>query len=455
MGLDQLRQGADSLLRNRRSSGGGRRANWNQRFDIPIKPAGAPGDISEPVIFGDAAYDAIIEVNRQQIQAKLPFFKYRVHRYGQGTKNFVEIICSAGDDGRGDCVGCYDYSHGKKWAEPKDKLAFNIIHLGWYHDTPLLDRKTGQPVMKREDQTQYVMVKTQCEATGAQLQCKWCQAGYQRTYGGHRYIEVGTGHLESIRNMDTELSQTCVNCGSQVLTPPGRYHCPNCKVDVVDVATAGFTSQEQLAAYIAAPQPCYQCQNTEPLVPTYECGFVKGQKMGRCCPPGQTRVATLFDAVIYLYREKGKLTTLIGTPKMSFDQFVAPQGGKTPAEVLADVYKAPFDFAELYKPNDVKIQAERLGCPNPFAPQGPAYQPYPGAPQGAVPPPPQYPGQQQQQPQQPQYQQPPAGPMPPPYAQPQFPPQQQAPWQGQQQVPPPPPQSPGMPGGVVRPNYGK
>lgn len=429
MGLDALRQGADALLRNsRKGGGGGRRANWRQRFDIPIKPSGAPGDISEPIMFCDAEYEDMYTPGKAY-----PFFHFKQHRYSLGQNQFRTIICSGGPALDKPCIGCWDYAHGKKWAEPKDYVGFNIVHLGWYHDVPLLD-KNNQIIYKQNEPGQAVIVRDACEATGTQLQCKWCQAGYQRVYGAHRYLEVGTGHLESIFNWDKELQQTCVGCGSQVMAV--GYKCGNCKVDLLTTAQlmqAGYSTQEQVNAYIAAPQPCYQCQSTVPLLPSYECGYVKGVKMGRACPPGQTKVATLFDSVIYVYREKGKLTTLVGMPKMSFEQFRAPQGGKTPTEVLAEVYKTPFNFAELYEADSLEDQAKRLGCQNPYAAQQPGYSPYQGPAAWQQPgqqqsvPPPQYPQNQQ-----PQYQQPPAGNVPPP----------------------PPPPSPGVPGAPPRPNYG-
>ena len=460
-GLEGLRAGAVALLSSRSSGRSGRRAHWSMRFTIPIKNDGDMNNIAEPVIFVNASYPDPYDTTKTYL-----FHRFKQHKYSLGNNKFATIVCSAGVDGKGNCIGCYDYAHGKKWAEAKEYAAFNIAHLGWYHDTPLLDQHTNQVIYKRNEPGQPVMVREACEAQGATLQCKWCQAGYARIYGGHRYLEVGTGHLESIVNMDKELQQTCMGCGSQVLTPPSRYRCASCETEVMSIewlVQAGYTTQDQVSAYLDAPQPCFQCQNQDPLKPLYECGFVNGTKMGRCCEPGKTKVATLFDTVVYMCRVKGKLTTLVGSPKLTFDQFVPPQGGRKPLDVLADVYKTPFDFAELYKPDDTATQAKRLGCQDPFGQAAPGYQPYPGPAAwqqpGQVPPPQQPPqGQQYQQypppaqpqapqyPQPQQYQQPPQGYVPPPQG---LPPQ--FPQQPNQVPPPPPPPSPGVPGMPPRP----
>ena len=428
MSLDGLRTGAEAFLRG--PGGGGRRGtrsvSWKQRFDVPMKDAADARDISEPCIFINAEYD-----DPYQPGVKRPYYHYRVHHFNQGTKNYREIVCSAGPDGRGECYGCHMYSQGNKWAEPKDKVSFNIAHLGWYHDTPLLDSKTGQPIMKREDPTQYIIIRTPCEAQGNNFQCKWCGAGYQRAYGGHRYLEVGPGHFESIQGMDKALQGTCVNCHTSVLIPETSYRCPDCKEVAYEIATSGFTTQEQVQQYNLSHQPCRKCGSVKPFEPAYECGYVKGVKMGGGCAPGQTKVATLFDTVVYLFREKGKLVTLKGDVKVPFSNFRAPEGGRTPEAVLEEI-KVPFDFSNLYKPDSVAEQCKQVGAQNPFGPAAPSYQPYPGPAAW------QQPGQSQTA------VPPPQGMAPPMQGQPQQ-------WQQPNQVPPPPPPSPGVPGMPPRP----
>jgi hypothetical protein len=444
MGLDGLRAGAEAFLRSGgRGAKGGRKVNWRQRWEIPMKDSTDPRGIAEPAIFVDAEYeDAYLP------GMKRPYYHYRVHNFNQGTKAYFQMICSSGPDGRGNCVGCWLYSQGKKWAEPKDKVAFNIAHLGWYHDTPLLDKQTNQIVYKQNEPGVPIIVRAACEAQAGNLQCKWCQAGYQRIFGGHRYIEVGPGHLESIQGIDKALQATCINCKTGVLTPETAYRCPDCKTVAYEIATSGFTTQEQIHQYNFNHQPCRQCSSTNPFEPAYECGYVQGQKMGGGCAPGQTKVATLFDTVLFLHREKGKLVTLKNEHKVAFSDFRAPEGGRTPEDILAEI-KTPFDFADTFKPEDTDSQAKRAGVPNPYGPAVPAFQSYPGPAawqQGQQPVPPpqqQYPQFQGQNPPQ-QY---PQQNMPPQV------PQQPVPqWQQPGQVPPPPPPpSPGVPGAPPRP----
>jgi hypothetical protein len=388
MGLEGLRRGAQSLINNRRSRGTGRKANWHLGWKPPMREPGARQSSAQPVVIVDASYPDLKNPGETT-----PFFGYQQHNYKLAGNQFRSFTCS-GDP----CIGCFDYSHGKKWAAPRDMAAFNLLHLAWYHEIPLTDNRTGQIIYKDNKPGEMVMVMEECEATQTNPTCRYCAQNMRKQFGLQRYFAMGTGYLETILGIDKKLGSQCVRCGTNVVTQ--MYHCAACGAALYDTAS-GFFNDQQLAQYVDSPTECHACHATDKPQPRPQCGYdPTGRKLvGRGCPEGAPQLLTIFDVVIYLERESGDIAKLVDVATVPFSQFPTPDG--RPLEQIRDeLCKEPFNFDQHFAPESVEEQAKRLGIPNPFLTQAPPqYQNYQPPPVQGQPPAWQQPGQQPPPPQ--------------------------------------------------------
>ncbi len=421
-----LRRGAQAL--NNQKSGKSSRQSYYARLKPPamndqllkyLTPDETRGtQIAEPVVIINAAYTDVYQTkdeNGQPLPGPVihPAYRYRSHtfpvsgqskRTGQKYQNFRDISCSAGIDEYAPlpCLGCYQADHGED-VSARDQWAFNVAHLAWYHEVPLV--KDGRVVTKRDNKAP-IMVKNECQThrpinmvfsrmdqqnRGQQQArpCEGCQQQAPFIWGDHRLIQVGKNQLNNILGIDAELNKSCVNCGTGIATI--GYDCAKCGVEMLNVAQSGWTNA-QIETFAKTMLQCRACGFGGPPMPAYECGFDMRslQKVpGGCADNVDPRPLDIFDVVLWIQREgENTSSTMVVKQWVPISQFKMPNGNlsgtpdnKPLSEALKDIVPKPFDFPEMFKPKSIDEQCKEVQRPNPFVQQQPQYQQYGGQPQ--------------------------------------------------------------------------
>lgn len=516
MSMDGLRNGTKNLNTGGRGKGANRSAyyaRWKPPqimassgtgknkvgLDLRAFLAAPPSEESkieaaEPIVLIKGAYEDIFQIDKASGQRVLPppvteGYHLRLHTFSlfmkprnpneKGFNTFRDVICSSGPEPHAPqpCLGCYEVDHGNKDARPKDNWAFNIAHLGWYHQTPLI--KDGQIQMKR-DNSGPVMVKRECtrqkpesiyleraiqanrapQSIANKLKpCEGCQSGQPNwTYGDHRVLQLGFKHLKNLFDIDDQVSKRCLTCGTGIIRV--AFDCAHCKNEIVDLSTLSWTN-DQIKQFSESPQQCPNqgCGFVGIPESAYECGY--DDNFNRVAEPcTDPRKTSIFDCVVWIQREGESVDSEVVVKRVELISQFHTHDNRALQDHLKEIVKEPFDFVEMYKPESTDEQASTLQMQNPYAQQQPQYGNYgpPGAqPQGGGYPQQQgYPAPQGQggYPQQQGY--------PPPGA-PQGYPQPGIPQQGYQPPGPPQPQQGPQNGpaagplypGAGRPNYGR
>lgn len=468
--MEGLRRGAQNV-NNGKGGKGGKGRGFYSRWKPPYMAealkkflAAPPNEearmgVSEPIVLIPGEYPDLYARDEQGNPINPPpvteGLHFRAHTFNvmvpgkngqKGYSQFRDIICSSGPEAHAPqpCVGCAQNDAGVD-GKPRDQWAFEIVHLGWYHQSPLI--KDGQ-VQKKRNSNEPVLVKNLCDSYSKINQiharahqanprdwkeayvCEGCQGQHPFTWGEHRTMQVGKNHLINLLDLNDKIGQKCATCGTNILRVAFDCGNPQCGEELLNVASTGWTNQ-QLDQYSKMQVGCQRCGYQGFPVSVYSCGFNENfqQVAQECANPVQM---SFWDCVIWVQRE-GESTSseLVITRVDPITTFATPDG-RPLSEHIKELTQNRFDLSEMFKADSLEEQAKRLFVQNPYAAQQPQYQQYPG----------QQPGYGYQQPGQPQYPQPQQG-----Y------PQQQGGYQQPQQSPQP--AFPNMGGPPGRPNYGR
>jgi DNA-directed RNA polymerase subunit RPC12/RpoP len=407
MSMEGLRQGAQNV----RGSGGKgpQRLSYYARWKPPAMKedfkrflAAAPSEesylqVSEPIVLIPGQYQDLLARTAEGAPIVPPpvieAYRFRSHTFpvfiqpknaGQpGFKSFRDIVCSAGTEAHAPqpCLGCYQVDHGAKDSKPRDQWAFNIAHLSWYHQHPLL--KDGQIQYKKGTQDP-VMVKDQCythrmenlilsRAAQAQAKgvrapkpCEGCNGQQPFHFGDHRVLQVGFKHLKNILSLDEELGKKCANCGTFIIRV--AFDCVKCGKEILNVGQSGWTN-DQLDTYSKSPQSCPHCHQVDLPKSVYECGFDEryARVSGGCPDNVEPRKTSVFDCVLWTQREGENTESEIVVKKVELiSSFKTPEG-RPLNEHLKELVKAPYNLTEMYSPDTLDEQAETIRVQNPYA----------------------------------------------------------------------------------------
>lgn len=490
MSMQGLRDAASNMNNNNKGKGGSRSAfyaRWKppqvsagagmgkQRTTFDLRPflAAPPSEESkveaaEPVVLVRGEYPDVYAVNPADgtllvPSPKIEGYHFRHHTFNvfmaprnpneRGYNTFRDLVCSCGPEPHAPqpCIGCYQYDHGQKDAKPKDQWVFNIAHLVWYHTVPLV--KDGQVQMKR-DNSGPVMVKQECLAYKMEnvllgraiqsgrvppdiakkyKQCEGCkqQAGY--AWGDHRILQLGFKHLKNILEIDDKVGKKCINCNTGILRV--AFDCEKCNAEMVDLSQAGWTN-DQIETFSKTQTACGACGAHGLPKSIYECGFDESyNQIAQSC--GNSEKASIFDCVLWLQREGESTESEVVVKRVELISQYQTQDQRPLDVHLGEIVKAPFDLADMFKPDSLDDQATTIRVPNPYGQQQQQFSSYGGQAPGAPGAPGNYPM--------------PGGPAPGAYGAPQPPA-----GYGPQNGPAPGPQQPypGMPA-PGRPNFGK
>lgn len=386
----------------KRGGGGRRGGSYYDRYRLPQDNVTAFLLVEEDYVDPNPAQDEImVGPDGRPQEVHKPFYKFRKHRVKLNQNDFRDEICSAGHNPHNPqpCVGCFHMDQGDRRVGVADNFAFTIVHLANYHRHPLLDRRTGGVVMRRDQPNTPVYIEDEC--LGGRT-CNFCRVlsgqapindpqnpwpGFRpeditTIFGKRRYLELGKNHLGDLLGWDASISSFCGNDGQQLITD--GFKCPTCGMMIIDMNNPQeVRTDAQISEAVAQPYPCLQCNRPvilQEVVACEECERNSRQ-------PGQLSV---FNRVLFGGRQGQDTNShLILQRHMSLAEFarlvdprLLPQG-KTFDQHLSDLAK-PYDFEQIFRPKDLRGQSERLQLPLPPPMQygGPP----PGAQYGGTPP---------------------------------------------------------------------
>jgi hypothetical protein len=371
-----------SVLGERKKGGKGWGGNWRDRFDIP--KASAEAILLTPGRYEDERPDAIkandgIPPEKHYKAILFDTFKDSV----KGKEIFRKWRCASGWDGKqGDCLGCYRKESGDKRVAKRTLFFFNMIHFGFYEKTELRDKddkvirydkdgddhKRGDPIMV------WAQITRPKERKHAKENMEEMMENDELRLFRKKYVEVGSGHLDNLMQIDELASKRC-RCGGHLT--PFLFTCPECGEILCDVEDSNMSDEER-DNYAKERQRCKACGHSGHPNMQYicdECG-------------DEAKPLTAFD-VVALIRKAGEGTnsTIVVEDiipvfeyllpnKESIVQWdddgapVADEDGYTFTDDVAKLANNQFDFEKINPPLDNEEVAKFLRVDNPFASAG-------------------------------------------------------------------------------------
>lgn len=428
MSMQGLRTGVQHLPTGRGNKGSGGSAFYKEwrppqiavgagmgkdRISFDLKPylAAPPSEESkveaaEPVVLIEGSYDDHYAVgpNGEKLALKSEGYHFRAHSFNvfmaprnpseKGYNTFRTLVCSSGPDPHAPqpCMGCYQHDHGDKNAKSKDQWAFNIAHLGWYHEVPLV--RDGQVVMKK-DNSGPVMVKQEClsykmenvylgRAVGSgrvpqqiakkYKECEGCKQKAGFVFGDHRILKLGFKHLKNIFEIDEKVGKKCINCGTGILRV--AFDCSKCQNEILDLSQVQWTN-DQIDQFSKSPYQCQSCGNNDIPVSAYECGFDDNyNKVAQPC--NEPKKTSIFDCVLWLQREGESTESEVVVRRVELIPQFRTQDNRPLQDWLKEIVKETFNLEEMYKAESIEDQCETIRVQNPYGSQQPQYASYGG-----------------------------------------------------------------------------
>lgn len=383
----------------------------HKAFLAPPPNEEAKIEVAEPMVLIAGQYEDLYAKDRDGNRVQPPpiteGYRFKVHTFnvfikpskpGQnGFTTYRDITCSAGPEPHAPqpCLGCYSVDHGKKDSKQKDQWAFNIAHLGYYHMVPFV--KDGQVQMKK-DNSGPILIKEECPTykmenillgRGIQSgkikdpkiisrfkQCEHCAQGVPHTFGDHRLIQLGFGHLKNLFEIDDQLGKRCLSCGTHIIRM--GFKCSKCNTGLLDIATATGWTNDQIEQFAKTETTC-QCGHTDLPKSIYQCGFDENyNQIPNKTSCEEPKKMSVFHCVLWIQRQGENTDSEIVVKKMELISQYVTHDNRPLQEHLDEICKAPFNFEEMYKPESVEEQARVLQIPNPWAAAQPQYTQYPG-----------------------------------------------------------------------------
>lgn len=362
----------------KKKTGKGWKGNWRDRLTISKDYAMpillCPGEYDEPREDKIGENDGVPPVNH--------YFVHPSHAYKQATGNAFRMWrCACGYNGEGDCLGCYRAEHGdKRVGGRRDTFSINALHIGLYEKAAVKDKdgktvrysedtenaKAGDPVMAWQEITKARDKKEALNDIDAKLE-EGSVALFRK-----KYIEVGSGHLDNLMQIDELASKRCA-CGGELT--PTRFSCESCGEVLCDIEDSNMEPKDVLR-YSDERQRCPECGHL---------GFTEAEVM--CDECSDPRPLTCFN-VVALVRKAGEGTksTIFVDKIIPLDEYQLPDGSylldideggyfvqdedgnyvlREDAKKLVD---NQFDFDRVQRIEDNDTIARFLDCENPFGP---------------------------------------------------------------------------------------
>lgn len=248
--------------------------------------------------------------------------------------------CSAGPNefNPEPCVGCsIDKDSGNDTRRPY--FVFTILHLAWYHKTPLMEKDNPNKIRRKKD-GKPVMVDRLCEGRN----CPMCASGDEKFFGKRLHWKVGTGHFDQLKAKAEELNATC-RCGEEIRHI--KFECPICESTLVDLDQDTTLTDKDVWHIRENGYHCETCGHMVDVLAVPECTG--------CESPDPVNI---FDVNMDVRSISGKGNYTALDVKFS-DPCPIPEDYEGPQE--------PLDLKEIFAPLPITEQRKEYGYRGPIS----------------------------------------------------------------------------------------
>jgi len=273
------------------------------------------------------------------------YFPYVEHFVARSQKGFIcskqyKIVDGDLTTVGGKCLGCEERDRGAEDVSWRLLHAFNGIHLAYYHLEPLVD-DNGKPMLytKGDRKGEQMYRKVECEGR----RCKHCQAGLEKVFGKKVHMSLGTGHLQDLGGIVTEIEKDCANCGGRGTLEEVLYECAKCAEPLIDLTNTELDTKA-IQSLVSRPMEC-KCGHKAFPLRQVECS--------KCQDPTPM---SIFDCDVEIKRQGEGTNSTIQIPRW------------VPTE-LSDELKElakPWPFKRVFAPDPFEWQAKVLKIRNPY-----------------------------------------------------------------------------------------
>lgn len=278
------------------------------------------------------------------------YYQYVEHFVARSNRGFVcskqyQIVEGSLATVGGKCLGCRERDEGAEDISWRLMSAFNVLHLDWYHYVPAVDRN-GRPIKftRGPREGQQAMDEVPCEGR----RCPHCKEGHEKFFGRHVYWSIGSGHMNDLAGIVTEIEKDCVNCGGRGSIEVASYECEECGHIFIDMNETDLKMSE-VASYVSYKRECPKCEHKAFPMRQYECR--------KCKDPIPT---SIFDCELEIKRQGEQTNSSVQVPR--WERVEIP-------EELVEKCK-PFAFKKIFAPDPFEVQATILKIKNPWGKDG-------------------------------------------------------------------------------------
>jgi hypothetical protein len=209
-----------------------------------------------------------------------------------------------------------------------------------YHLEPVVDDKGKEVLYSKGDRKgEQVLRKVECEGR----RCKFCTEKLEKTFGKKVHTSLGTGHLQDLSGIVTEIEKDCVNCGGQGTLIESIYECSKCANPLIDLNKTDL-DQKAIQSLISHTMEC-SCGHRDYPLRQLECS--------ECKDP---RPLSLFDCDVEIKRQGEGTNSSIQVPRWVHTEL---------SKELAEMAK-PWPFKRIFAPDSFEWQAKVLKIRNPY-----------------------------------------------------------------------------------------
>lgn len=288
------------------------------------------------------------------------YFQYVSFYSARSNKSFISSAEWAMVNGRpekigGNCLGWDEFEKETKEGVERNHRtvslrlmhAFNGIHLDWYHMVPV--ERDGKPVYYENGKLKGQQILNREPCTGRK--CDYCAAKLPKVFGKKVHWSMGFGHLQNLAGAIDEIEKDCASCNGVGTIEKITCDCEECGAPVITVADFNMADEKQSNEYYqitGSPFKC-KCGHTGWLLTQLECNNSE-----KVCQDPKPR--SIFDCDIDVKRQGENASSTVQIVRW------------TPtilSQELIEMAK-PYNFAEIFAPDPLDIQAEILGIKNPY-----------------------------------------------------------------------------------------
>lgn len=356
-----LRQQMKRSSTRERSSGGGGKGSWRNKYLPPTKGPPdiirlIPGNYEVPRV-DKQARDYFYDDRGQIITDPHAYWMY-IEYYNAPKRKYV--IGSEGPlgefKGKGDPCLAADW-YWWEWRQRrrnnskrpntiarKEKYVWSVLVEAPFYKVPQVDERGVPRMNPNTGEPYYEWLKGSKKGND-----EYAAAGYERKEGHLMHWSMGYGHWAILSDHANQLGKFCKSCGnSEESIEEVALICQGCGFDVINFAETSL-DEEELADFREKETKCP------------ECGFVGYlEDMVTCTSCDTADPATLFDFDLKVKRVE---TTATDGGTQTALQIVGAIGPRPIPSMYGEDLRQALDLPKIFEPDSMEMQEDKLGVP--------------------------------------------------------------------------------------------